>query len=131
MKYISTKKISSYLSNKRYTSCSTTGSLKSKNIMDITMKKKVDKTVIVYCKSGKMTLNIQDCNTYHSNNPIPHNERLYKFFDKCGNIRNDGYVVSYTQTDLVSKVGTGAQWFQYLKDANIEFQNKKKNWKQY
>lgn len=75
--------------------------------MDITMKKKVDKTVIVYCKSGKMTLNIQDCNTYHSNNPIPHNERLYKFFDKCGNIRNDGYVVSYTQTDLVSKVGTG------------------------
>lgn len=40
-------------------------------------------------------------------------------------------VVSYTQTDLVSKVGTGAQWFQYLKDANIEFQNKKKNWKQY
>lgn len=28
MKYISTKKISSYLSNKRYTSCSTTGSLK-------------------------------------------------------------------------------------------------------
>lgn len=89
--------------------------------MDITMKKKVDKTVIVYCKSGKMTLNIQDCNTYHSNNPISHNERLYKFFDKCGNIRND----------LVSKVGTGAQWFQYLKDANIEFQNKKKNWKQY
>lgn len=84
--------------------------------MDITMKKKVDKTVIVYCKSGKMTLNIQDCNTYHSNNPIPHNERLYKFFDKCGNIRNDGYVVSYTQTDLVSKVGTGAQWFQYLKE---------------
>lgn len=99
--------------------------------MDITMKKKVDKTVIVYCKSGKMTLNIQDCNTYHSNNPISHNERLYKFFHKCGNIRNDGYVVSYTQTDLVSKVGTGAQWFQYLKDANIEFQNKKKNWKQY
>lgn len=28
MKYISTKKISSYLNNKRYTSCSTTGSLK-------------------------------------------------------------------------------------------------------
>lgn len=28
MKYISTKKISSYLNNKKYTSCSTTGSLK-------------------------------------------------------------------------------------------------------
>ena len=51
--------------------------------MDITMKKKVDKTVIVYCKSGKMTLNIQDCNTYHSNNP---NDFVASIYDTRNNI---------------------------------------------